>query len=281
METLIYETGVIKLTPHAFAFVQENGQTNAGFIVGKDGVLVIDSLMTLTLAMRLLEAIGTVTSAPIRYLVDTHYHGDHVFGSQYFLPVPIVGHVNCRLELLEKFESNMQRYRNTRPDLIPELEQIKITLPDVTFDQCMTIWLGDIEVQLIYLGRAHTSGDILVYIPQEKLLYTGDIGFHKVIPAFPDGHIVKWMNVMEKTHKIDFDIIVPGHGPVGRKKDFEEAMELMGHLHREIRTRFDMGLLEEEAIAKLDLEKFSNFFGQDRIGQITKMAYMAYRGELG
>ena len=280
MTTAPYKTGVTELASQAYAFVQEGGQTNAGFIVGEEGVLVIDSLMTPTLAKSLLSAIRSVTGAPIRYMVDTHYHGDHVFGNQYFLPAPIIGHVNCRRELLEKFEANMQRYRNTRPELIPELEQIRMTPPDVTFEDRMTIRLGEREVQLIYLGRAHTASDILIYLPQEKLLYAGDIAFHKVLPAFPDGHIVKWIDVMEETAKLDFDTIVPGHGPVGGKAEFEEARELMAHLHREIRMGFDMSLSEEETARKVELGKFSSYLGQDRIGQIVQMAYRVYRGEL-
>lgn len=280
MTTVSYKTGVIEVAPQAYALVQEAGLTNAGFIVGEEGVLVIDSLMTPTLATRLLSAIRSVTKAPIRYLVDTHYHGDHLFGNQYFLPVPIIGHVNCRRELLEKFEANMQRYRNTRPELFPELEQIRMTPPDLTFEDRMTIRLGEREVQLIYLGRAHTAGDILLYLPQDKLLYAGDIAFHKVLPAFPDGHIVKWMDVMEETAKLDAETIVPGHGPVGGKSEFDEARELMGHLHREVRMGFDMGLPEAETAKKVDLGKFSGFLAQDRVGQITHMAYLAYSGEL-
>jgi cyclase len=228
----------------------------------------------------LLSAIRSVTKAPIRYLVDTHYHGDHVFGNQYFVPAPIIGHINSRRELIEKFDANMQRYRNTRPELIPELEQIRMTLPDLTFEDRMNIRLGDREIQLIYLGRAHTAGDILLHLPQDGILYAGDIAFHKVLPAFPDGHITKWLEAMEQTARIDVQTIVPGHGPVGGKAEFEEAKELMAHLHSEVRRGFDQGLTEEETARNVNLGKFGNFLGQDRVGLVTHMAYLAYRGEL-
>lgn len=280
MTTVTYKTGVIEIAPQVYAFIQESGATNSGFIVGEEGVLVIDSLMTPSLATRLLSAIRSVTKAPIRYLVDTHYHGDHVFGNQYFVPAPIIGHINCRRELIEKFDANMQRYRNTRPELIPELEQIRMTLPDLTFEDRMNIRLGDREIQLIYLGRAHTAGDILLHLPQDGILYAGDIAFHKVLPAFPDGHITKWLEVMEQTARIDVQTIVPGHGPVGGKAEFEEAKELMAHLHSEVRRGFDQGLTEEETARNVNLGKFGNFLGQDRVGLVTHMAYLAYRGEL-
>ena len=280
MTSASYDTGVIQTAAQAYAFIQPNGATNAGFIISEEGVLVIDSLMTPSLATRLLSEIRRVSKAPIRYLVDTHYHGDHVFGNQYFVPAPIIGHVNCRQELIEKFDANMNRYTSGRPELIPELEQIRMTLPDVTFEDRMNIRLGDREINLIYLGRAHSAGDILLHLPQEGLLYAGDIAFHRILPAFPDGHITKWLNVMEETRKLDFDTIVPGHGPVGTKREFDEAKELMAHLHGEIRRGFDQGQSEEETAQGVDLGKFTSYLGQERIGQITQMAYRAYRGDL-
>lgn len=275
-----YPTGVIATAANAYAFIQPNGATNAGFIVSEEGALVIDSLMTPALATRLLSEIRRVTKAPIRYLVDTHYHGDHVFGNQYFVPAPIIGHSNCRRELIEKFDANMNRYTTGRPELIPELAQIRMTLPDVTFEERMDIRLGDREINLIYLGRAHSAGDILLHLPQDGVLYAGDIAFHRILPAFPDGHITKWLAVMDQTRDLDFETIVPGHGPVGTKADFDEARELMAQLHGEIRRGFDAGKSETETAQAVDLGKFAAYLGQERIAQITQMAYRAYRGEL-
>lgn len=280
MTTQAYETGTIQVASDAYAFIQPNGATNAGIIVGEEGVIAIDSLMTPSLATRLLSEIRNLSRAPIRYLVDTHYHGDHVFGNQYFVPAPIIGHVNCRLELIGKFDANMDRYTSGRPELIPELSQIRMTLPDVTFNDRLDLRLGDREINLIYLGRAHTDGDILLHLPQDGVLYAGDIAFHRVLPAFPDGHITKWLGVMEETRKIDFETIVPGHGPVGTKKDFDEAMELMALLNGEIRKGYDKGNSEDQTAAEVDLGKFGEYLGQDRIGLITRMAYRAYSGDL-
>lgn len=279
MTTTAYKTGVIEVAENADAFIQENCATNAGFIVGDEGVLVIDSLMTPTLAGRLRSAIRNVTSRPIRYLVNTHYHGDHVFGNQYFLPAPIVAHANCRTELIEKFDANMQRYR-ARAELIPELDQIRMTLPDVTFDDRMSIRLGEREIQLSYLGRAHSASDILLYLPDDKLLYVGDLAVNSTLPAFPDGHITKWLTVLDEVEKVDADTIVPGHGPVGGRTEFREAKELMALLNAEIRSGYDAGMSEEDAAKQVNVGRFAHFMGQDRVGLITQMAYRAYKGEL-
>ncbi len=279
MTTASYKTGVIEVAPNAYAFIQDNCATNAAFIVSDEGVLVIDSLMTPSLAGKLYAAIRNVTNAPIRYLINTHFHGDHVFGNQYFLPAPIVAHENCRTELQEKFDANMQRYRQ-REALIPELEQIRMTLPDVTFEDKMTIRLGDRVIEMSFLGRAHSNSDILTYLPDDKVLFVGDIAVHKTLPAFPDGHITKWLTVIDETAKVDADVVVPGHGPVGGKVEFEEARELLQILNSEIRKGYDAGLPEEETAKKVNVGKFSNFANQERVGQITQMAYLAYKGEL-
>ena len=279
MTTESYKTGVIEVAPNAYAFIQENCATNAAFIVSDEGVLVIDSLMTPTLAGKLYAAIRNVTTAPIRYLINTHFHGDHVFGNQYFLPAPIVAHENCRTELQEKFDANMQRYRQ-REALIPELNQIRMTLPDVTFEDKMTIRLGDRVIELSFLGRAHSNSDILTYLPDDKVLFVGDIAVHKTLPAFPDGHITKWLTVIDETAKVDADTIVPGHGPVGGKAEFEEARELLHILNNEIKKGFDEGLSEEETAKRVNVGKFSSFANQERVGQITQMAYLAYKDEL-
>ena len=100
------------------------------------------------------------------------------------MAAPIIGHVNCRLELIEKFDANMNRYTGGRPELIPELEQIRMTLPDVTFEDCTNIRLGDREMNLIYLRRVHSSGDVLLHLPQDGVLYAGDIAFHQICPPF-------------------------------------------------------------------------------------------------
>ncbi|MFQ6030324.1 MAG: MBL fold metallo-hydrolase, partial [Dehalococcoidia bacterium] len=205
---------------------------------------------------------------------------DHVFGNQYFQPAPIVAHENCRTELIEKFDANMNRYRTGRPALIPELDQIQMTLPDVTFQDRMVIRLGEREIQLIYQGRAHSNSDILLYLPQDKVLYVGDIAVHKTLPAFPDGHITKWLTVMDLTAEYDAQTVIPGHGPVGGRAEFDEARDLMALLNDEIKRGFDQGLSEEDTAKQVNVGKFSTFLGQDRVGLITHMAYLAYRNEL-
>ena len=274
-----YKSGVIEVARDVYAWINENCATNSGFIVGEEGVIVIDTLMTPTLAGSLRNVVRDVTPKPIRYVINTHFHGDHVYGNQYFLPAPIIGHENCRFDLDTKWESNFGRYW-AREALQPELSRIRKTLPDVTFKDHMSLWFGNREIQLSYHGRAHSNSDILLYLPADKVLFVGDLAVNKTIPAFPDGHISNWIQVLEQVKNIDADTIVPGHGPVGGRSEFNEARDLLILLDDQIREAFDAGISEDTAPSRIDVRSFSTFANQDRIPQIIEMAYKAYRGEL-
>ena len=274
-----YESGVIEIAEGVYAWINENCATNAGFIVGEEGVVVIDTLMTPSLAGSLMTVVRDVTQKPIRYVINTHFHGDHVYGNQYFLPTPIVGHENCKFDLDTKWDSNFNRYWS-REALRPELSRIVKTTPDVTFNDKMSIWLGSREIQLSFHGRAHSNSDILLYLPEEKVLFVGDLAVNKTLPAFPDGHITDWVSVLEQVDKVDTDTIVPGHGPVGTKAEFNEAKGLLNLLNTQIKSAFDNGATEDEACKNIDVGIYSGFANQDRIPQIVEMAYKAYRNEL-
>ena len=235
--------------------------------------------MTPSLAGSLMTVVRDVTQKPIRYVINTHFHGDHVYGNQYFLPTPIVGHENCKFDLDTKWDSNFNRYWS-REALRPELSRIVKTTPDVTFNDKMSIWLGSREIQLSFHGRAHSNSDILLYLPEEKVLFVGDLAVNKTLPAFPDGHITDWVSVLEQVDKVDTDTIVPGHGPVGTKAEFNEAKGLLNLLNTQIKSAFDNGATEDEASKNIDVGIYSGFANQDRIPQIVEMAYKAYRNEL-
>ena len=140
--------------------------------------------------------------------------------------------------------------------------------------------MGSREIQLSFHGRAHSNSDILLYLPEEKVLFVGDLAVNKTIPAFPDGHITAWVSVLEQVEKVDTNTIVPGHGPVGTRVEFNEAKDLLSLLNTQIQSAFDNGATEEQAAQKVDVGLYSSFANQDRIPQIVEMAYKAYRDEL-
>jgi cyclase len=276
-----YRTGVIEVAPRVFAFVQEGGMTNAGFIVGDEGVLVIDALMTPSLATRLLSEIRRVSRAPVRFLVNTHYHGDHTFGNQYFLPAPIIAHANCREELIQKWDATMQRFKTMRPEQVPEFEQVRLTPPDVTFQDGMTIRLGERVVELKYLGWAHTRGDTCLYLPQEKVVFAGDIAFHKYFPVCMDAHITSWIRVISEVERLDATTLIPGHGPIGSKADIQELKDLLSILKEEVRRCYEAGMSAEQAAQEVKVAKYASWGMQERLPLAVQRLYVELKGELG
>ncbi len=280
MATISYPTGTIEVAPNVYALVQEGGMTNAGIIVGDDGVVVVDALMTPALARHTISEVKRISNKPIRFLINTHYHGDHTFGNEFFRPSPIVSHVNCRNELITRWEAAIQRFSTNRPELADEFAKLTLTPPDVTFEDTLTIRLGDRPIELIYLGMAHTTGDILVYLPQERVIYAGDVAFHKVNPVAADGHVSSWINVLRKAMRLDASTVVPGHGSIGTKEDLNNLRDYFNVLRRETRRRYNQGMSADQAAQDIRVERYSSWLMPERIQVTVQRLYQEFRGEI-
>ena len=182
-----YQVGAIEVAPGVYAFIQPGGATDAGFIVEEEGVVIIDTLMTTTLAERLLAEVRHVTDKPVRYVVNTHWHGDHLFGNALMPPAPIVAHDTCRDDLFTEWEAHREFLRDLYPAVYEEWRDLPRTPPNVTFSDSLTLHLGARPIELRFYGRAHTRGDVAVFMPTEGVLFAGDLSFHKYIPNARDG----------------------------------------------------------------------------------------------
>jgi glyoxylase-like metal-dependent hydrolase (beta-lactamase superfamily II) len=214
------------------------------FIVNDNDVFLVDTNITPEATRRLVNDIKTITDKPIRYVVNTHWHYDHADGNQVFGPeVQIIGHQNERTEILggvlknriaQEFQTvgmqidNLRKQASTETDaakkkqaddratyLATYLDQLKETVPtppNLTFEDHMTIFRGDREIRLLYLGRGHSDTDIMVYLPKEKIICTGDFFEGPGTGALNFGFHDEWANNLEKLKAIDWDIDVPGHG---------------------------------------------------------------------
>lgn len=219
--------------------------SNSLVVVNAEDVLVVDSHITPRMARELIESIGEITSKPITTLVNTHFHYDHAHGNQVFGPdVAIIGHEYTRMKMAGNplAEGTFQRGKvgderqlaGLREQLaassdageraaletrigwvtkrIEATAEIAPVPPDVTLKERMTLFRGDREIQLHFFGRAHTGGDISVYLPREKLLYSGDMMFAG-ISWLGDGYVNEWPETLERAKALDFELVVPGHGP--------------------------------------------------------------------
>ncbi len=251
-------TGLQEVGPGVYAYLQHDGGwgiSNAGFLAGDDGLLVIDSTMVASMAESFIKEIRRVSDKPYRHLINTHSHPDHVGGNRLFTGAEIISHRICREELLRTAERTTVESPPPAMASIPRTPGIErmfdlmahdsgrqVPLPSVTFESNLTLHYGEVEVQLLYHGPAHTFGDTLVYFPQMKVLFAGDVAFFYAMPLAASGKIGSWLKVIDRVKDMDIDLIVPGHGPVGGKQELEDEREYFEFVMEQARDCFERGV---------------------------------------
>jgi cyclase len=258
-----------QLAPNVYAYTQAGGPgvpssaiSNGACILGPDHWIAIDAFAAPPHTKAFLAAAKTLTGGrTCDRLVNTHHHADHTTGNCFFLPAEIVGHEFCRQAVVKGGISNLAG----RPESWKVgMEELKLAPPTTTFDDRSTITYryGNTDVRVMYSGGpAHTWGDALIYLPQYKILWAGDIAFFYVAPAAQSGHISKWIESIDRINKMDVDVIVPGHGPVGSKRDLAETREYLAFLKTEAKRRYEMKMSPGKAAAEIEdaLGKYSSW----------------------
>ena len=279
--TSTYETGAIEVASGVYALIQPGGATDAGFIVERDGVVIIDTLMTRTLAEALMTEVRRVTDAPVKYIVNTHWHGDHVFGNAVLPSAPIIAHDTCRDDLLGEWDTHRAFLRDLYPAAWSEISELEAVPPNVTFDQNLTLHLESRPLELRFYGRAHTRGDVVAYLPNEGVAFAGDLAFHKYIPNARDGFPSDWVTAAAKFEKLAADVIVPGHGPVGGMAEVTEMRECLSLIVEQAMRSYEAGMDATQAREALRLGAFADWGRQeDRLPTLVERLYMELRGEL-
>ncbi|MBF0437815.1 MAG: MBL fold metallo-hydrolase [Magnetococcales bacterium] len=201
---------------HSFA-------ANAGIIIGRDGVMVVDTLISAKEGKRFLSDIRKITKKPIKYVINTHAHLDHAFGNSVFAKqgATVISHETERTTLATKGVEILNSVGNY--GLKPEdMAGTKIVVPTMAFSEKLLIDLGDVEIQLIRFAPSHTAGSVVVYLPKHKLLFAGDILFTDFHPFLADGDFNGWSKTIDSLLAMDVERIIPGHGPLSSKKDLQE-----------------------------------------------------------
>jgi cyclase len=278
-----WKSGLQEIATNVFAHIHSGvgwDICNSGFIVGDDGVLVIDAMMVASQVRPYLEEIRKVTDKPIRYVVNTHHHVDHSFGNQFYLPTEVVSHRGCRESMIAAgadVESLSQRYPQYREDWA----QSQLTPASITYEDKMIVHLGDRVVELIHPGPAHTYGDTLVYLPQEKVLFTGDVAFQYLTPLARDGHISNWIKVTNSILKdVDATTLVMGHGPVSGKEAVSWTWKYLRLVKRVSKSHFDQGASVEDASRAVRLGEYADWVDPERVMVNVQRLYQEFRGEL-
>lgn len=258
--------GLHRITDGVYAYVQGNGPygnagfSNAGFVVGPDYVVVIDTLGTNSMHDGFIKTIRSVTDLPVGLVIITHHHVDHVLGTHRFMPARVVCHRQCRAHMIEGRDTMVNRWRTMRPLLAPDLPDIPVVVPDITFEQHISIHLGPRELVVFHPGVAHTDGDAAVHLPQEGILFTGDLFFNRVCPAAFQGSVTGWISAVETLLALNPSVIVPGHGPVADRQALEEMLRYLRLIQEGSERAYAMGLTPEEAQQQMDLGHLREWF---------------------
>ena len=195
-----------------WAFTAE-GDPNTGVIIGDDSVMIVEAQATPRLARKVIEKVREVTDKPISHLVMTHYHAVRVLGaSAYGAPTVIMGE-KARSMVVERGQEDWDSEFARFPRLFQGHDEIPgLTWPTETFNDRMTVYLGKRRVDLMHLGRAHTAGDIVAYVPDQNVMFTGDIVEYHSACYCGDGHFTDWPGTVEAIRAFDLAAIAPGRG---------------------------------------------------------------------
>jgi cyclase len=283
-----WKSGMIEVGAKVFAYVQasgidptgDTGVANSGLIIGPSAAVAVDALMVPSMTKRLVTAIKKTTRKPIAQLINTHHHLDHTGGNRFFRGATIVASEKCREALAPGFPPVplLQRFM---PKFAAEFPKLQVVLPTVTFEDRMVLHDGEREIQLWHPGfAAHTVGDAVAYLPKERILFAGDIAFLYVTPLAFQGHVGNWIKAADRLLRFDADVIVPGHGPVGTKKDLKHMRDYLALVRREAKQRFDAGMPAEAAAADIKLGVYASWSDAERILPNVMRCYQEFRREL-
>jgi glyoxylase-like metal-dependent hydrolase (beta-lactamase superfamily II) len=264
--------------------------SNVVVVVNDQDVLIVDPGVTPGAATALIADVKTLTDKPIKYVVDSHYHYDHAFGNQVFGPdVTIIGHDTVRRRLtgpgvlkqrtylmnsaaaiasrftLLKRQISEAKDANERAvyerqlvihqQYADEQAKLKPTPPNSTLSRDMTLYRGDREIQIRFFGRAHTDGDIVVFLPRERMVATGDM-ITSALSYTGDAFVEEWPATLEGVLSLDFDTVLPGHGNVFKGKEHIRNLQAYWRDFYEQATAFrKQGVSPEEAAKRMDLTK--------------------------
>lgn len=275
-----------QLAPNVYAYMQGGGPglsaagvSNAGMIAGPDFLVAIDALQGPIPARAFIAASKKVTGKDFGRLILTHHHGDHVNGNQFFPHAEILSHPYCKSEVMKAIPNAPKMWTPT-PGIADVAEERRLVPPSVTFKDDLIYMIGGTEVQFRWVGPAHTWGDIVAYLPQHKIVFLGDVGFFWVAPYANNSLISKWIDVCHTINGWDVDILVPGHGPIGGKKELAEMAEYFKVLGVEARKRYDAKMTAGAASAEIRLGRFDNWIGPERLIMDTVRWYAEWNGSL-
>jgi cyclase len=294
MKNWKYTKGLHDLGNGVYAYLLPDGSwgwNNAGLIVEGDESLLIDTLFDLVLTREMLAAMAAATKAAtsIDTLVITHGNGDHYYGNELVKGAEIICSKACAEEMPRTPPQMLAQLKAAAPGMGDlgayilqcfgpfNFEGINPIPPTRTFEGSLITKVGQKEVRLIEVGPTHTDGDILVYIPENRTLFAGDILFIGGTPLMWVGPVSNWIKACDLILDLDVETIVPGHGPITDKKGVEAVKGYWEYLTAEARKRYDLNRSVDEAVADIDLSRYSSWTDGERIVVNVQTLYKEFK----
>jgi len=292
-----FNKGLSDLGNNIYCYLQPDGGwgwSNAGLIVDGDESLIVDTLFDEDLTLEMLDSMKNAEPKGmknIRALINSHSNGDHCNGN------------NCvDTDEVISSEATLKEMSNESPEMMaallkqaPEMgtlgkyflecfgsfnfEGVTKRLPNTTFTGETQRQVGDKIVELIEVGPAHTNGDVLVHVPSDKVVFTGDILFIEGHPILWAGPVKNWINACDRIISMEVDFVVPGHGPVTDNRGVKAVKDYLIYIDTESRKRFESGMSALEAAKEIDLDLFSTWGDEERIAVNVNSLYREYKGE--
>ncbi|MHB8383393.1 MAG: MBL fold metallo-hydrolase [Candidatus Binataceae bacterium] len=276
----------------AFAYLQPDGSwgwSNAGLISDGGESMLVDTLFDLPLTRAMLDAMRPATArAPIRKLVNSHSNGDHCNGNELIEGAEIIASKACAEEMRSEPPGRLAAMMKAAPSMGPvgeyllkifgpfQFEGIRGALPTRTFEGELDVTVGAKRVRLIQVGPAHTRGDVLVHVPADRTIFTGDILFIGGHPIIWAGPVANWIAACDTMLALDVETIVPGHGPITDKAGVAALKGYLEYIHREARKRFDAGMPAAEAARDIALDAYASWTDGERIAVNVATLYREF-----
>ena len=238
-------------------YVYSSTTYNSGVIVTSDGVVVLDALNSEAVARAQQDAMASAIRQPVRILVSSTFHNNYSKGNAAYANVLKVGHEHYRADLLDL----MQREK------VPDEEQ-KARLPNQTFRDRMTFYLGGKEIQVLYVGRAHTRGDSIIFVPQDRIAYLSELYFADQFLFIADGYGLDWLRALDAVEALGADIFVPGHGqvpadPRDTRQGLRRFRQMLVDVRDAVQREVTRGATEDQAVAAIRWPQYEKLQGYD------------------
>lgn len=230
---------------------------NSGIVATSEGVVVLDALSSDAIARSQRDAIAATIRQPVRVLVSSTFHNQYSRGNTAYPDVLKIGHEQYRTGLI----SLMQREK------IPADEQ-KARLPGQTFRDRMTLHLGGKEIQILHVGRAHTRGDSIIFVPQDRIVYLSELYFAEQFLFINDGYGLDWLRALDTVLALDADIFVPGHGPIPAdprqtRQGLVRFRQMIMDVRDSVQKELTRGATEDQAVAAVQFPQYAKLQGYD------------------